>query len=591
VLELVLSEGQRPVEDRVEAGRRLQAVGLGLWVGENVALGPLVRSMSDPVVYGVLLERLPTELWPKDAGGRQFMAPMLLRARLVANPPPTRMAGHPSIHYAPLVREALVMLEERTKLLPSGREAAEDVLKIAWFAPLALTYQEGDEALRSLRDGQSHNLRVLDQAHLEDPEQRALVALLRLLAEPVLMGGPPDIAAHLRRIEEQAMLLGIHSKHSTPTVASSIKLLAATVLLSRCQEGRRLHSLSEHAGAQWRSKPIRARDADSNVGHWMALEAELLRLRGLSAAAARLHQAALSAKPEGWLDDEKDWGRWELARARREAGYAALAFSELHRLLSRLHLHRGELVPLEHELLLELASIELDRGSTAKAHGHCVELGKQLKQLSLSRTAIRAEALDCAVQLIEGSMTGLEPRLWGLLHRAETTGDLRLQLLVDFVLGDLLVHTHRYDAARERYTLAYERAEILDDQLGQACALEKSAHLDEILGRKREAIEQLLRAAELDATTEHHVEAARQFRRAAELGEQLGAIEQAADLRARAIEQTLVAEHYEIDIVEWAERRKAKVVSKPVAAAELGADDVVGEDAGPAEPEENTSSD
>lgn len=535
VLELVLSEGQRPSDPRAETARCLQAVGLGLCVGENVALGPLARSASDPVTYGVLLERLATAWWPKEVDGHRFMRPVSLGSRDATLPPPTRIAGPMVLHYPKIVWDVWAGFNKLVESLPGGKEAATQLLNNALHGPLLLNHWPDRELKDSIKEQHAQHLRLLDQVRLGAPKQRAFVSLLRLLVEPTLVDFPVDIDAYLLRLDAIAAAVGSPNHNA-------IKLFAVILLLAVCQNAEQLYQLIRVAGDEWQSLDKRPKRPKYLISCWLAVLSEAYRLAGFSAASVRLNSAAENGSN---VDSEYyRWLFWNYARALREAGHEAEAFLRLTNPPTRPGHNEHT---LDSYVSLELAQIALDRGSAARARQYYREIHERGPEKpssrpdTVSRPLLYSMIYDTAAQLIEGTTAELETRLLEVESKANAVDDTRLSMLVHFVQGDLLIRTNRYDGARRSYARARAQAERLGDHLAVACSFEKFAHLEALLGRREDAVAALAKGAEVDSTTEHHFAAERQLRRAAELNDVLGVTDVAHDYRTRADDQHRVA--------------------------------------------------
>jgi tetratricopeptide (TPR) repeat protein len=543
VLELVLTDGKRPraSETRIEACERLQALGLGVRVGNDIALSPLARSAKEPVVRGVLLERLPTEHWPREDDGHRFLRSSSRPSSGSIVLPPTRIAGPMVVHYPKLVLEALAKLEKAAKELSEASDAALATLRAAWLRPLF--FNELSLAPTNVaEEAVARNLRLLEQHRFEREEQRALVELVRILVVSGFEEPTVDVDAHLQRVAEMAARFD-ESRNRAPhwqAIAPAVEVFAATVLVGHCQDHRQLQQLLAYAARKERAAGGPRSREDGLDRAWRGLSAELLRLTGRSALAARTHELANVFHPELYPAGQ-DRRIWNQARADREAGNETDAHAMLLRLRGkeRRRVHR----PLQPDVALELGLVELDRGSTARARELFQQARTPRSDPAPSRVTLYAEAYDAVARLAEGAAAArLEPRLEELARLAGERGDPRLSMLVEIIVGDLLLRTDRFDGARRSYSSAQAKALQVGDRLALACVHEKGALLEETLGRKQEALADLLRGSDIDIDTEHHAAAARQLRRAAELADELGLSDRAEELGARAEEQLRAVE-------------------------------------------------
>lgn len=534
VLELVLSDGQRPkaAKDRLDACERVQAIGLGLRVADDIALTPLARGANESVVYGVLLERLLTKHWPREEQGFRFLRPSSRPSSGPLRLPPTRIAGPNVAHHPKLVIEAMSRLEGFAKDLPVGGDVASRMLRAVWLHPVFFD-QLSSSPTDAVGDALAKDLRLLDQHRFERKEERAFVELFRTVVDTIFAEGLGEVDARLQRIAERASRFDESRGRALhwQAIAPGVEIFAATALLSHCRDHQRLQDLLAYAARKERAAREQGAREHGDDRAWQGLCAEALRLTGRSALAARLHESANLFHPELYPQAE-DRRIWNQARAHREAGYDARAHEVLVRLQGKER--RRVLRPLQPDVSLELGLVELDRGSTAKARA-CFQQARAARSNdpAPSRVALYAEVYDAVARLIEGAAAELEPRLVELAGHADERGDIRLSMLVDLVLGDLMLCTERFDGARRCYWAARERAVLLGDQLALACAHEKTALLEATLGRDREALADLLHGSDLDSATEHHDAAIRQLQRALELAGKLQLSDQAEQLGAR----------------------------------------------------------
>ncbi|MEM9453001.1 MAG: hypothetical protein AAGF11_02395 [Myxococcota bacterium] len=523
VLELLLSKGQRPVsaKARAAAGASLQSVGLGLWVEDSIAFGPLARQVRDEIVHGVLLERLETTSWPTEGQGQELMqrreAPLDKGGGGI---PVTRAAGPAVFRFGRLLGSTI----DRICQIPPPSEDAGQALRELFiqFPTSVWDFVAVQDDLAGLMRRLGRAMRMLEQIKSKDRKWRTIVALARLLVKPVLTGLPSDLGAYLRRMES-------YEKRLLPGPDAGLTLCVANILVLFCASRDQLSSLLQAAVSRFEE---RNREKRWILRAWGELETEVERLLGHATRAMHRHEKML---------DGSNADSPYLARALREAGYSVSAIDWLPSLSGKIGDGAGAW-DIDHGITkLEQGHIERDRGAVEQACSYYRRAHDEFISNGFPGLAMYADVYEASARVEANKSWALEPRLREIREIADELGEHRLLFFVDLVLGDIEVLTGRLDAALMSYRNAYGGATQLGDDLALASALDKQAYLQEVRGHADHALVSVMRASTLEIGNGRHSYAARLLERAGTLAEQLDQLGRARSCREQAEQQRRLA--------------------------------------------------
>lgn len=556
VLRLMFSDGLRPFEGHADAGHSLQVAGLGVCVGESVALGPLARQAEDPLVRGVLLEQLLDQRHIPFDTIESSESTISLGSQELIWPPVTRIAGPVALYHWILGTDALDALEAFAKAASPDQSTS---LKLDLLAKVVVSFLASggrlvvDELTRQGKTLMAPLLRTLDAASFPTREQEQVVGLLRTLAELHFQNDEGDLNTFRRRIDDGLNTVKTLEPTSVPVGSAAIlKLVIAYALLYHRQRTECYDEVLRFF-ADERQYVLGPEDENSSIadhlhfnllrGSWSSLVAEVLRLRGDSLEASEMfnivvdilldHVARFALQP---------WYEWSLGRSRREGGYtdrAAASFSQLlavrardpEAVSERLHAH----------ILLEQGHIAIEHANHDQAYECYHRSGQIFLEIKDEHMACYAEVFAIAAQRSRMTRVELVTRLEDIRQQAEKDDEIRLGMLVQLVLGDAEARRGGFDAAIEHYSIADALAVRCGDTIASSSVLEKLAYVFECLGIKQTAVTNLVRAAEIDTAHKRHWSAAKLLRRASVICEQEGRTQDAREYTRRAAEEESLA--------------------------------------------------
>ncbi|MCA9710322.1 MAG: hypothetical protein KDK70_31070, partial [Myxococcales bacterium] len=508
--------------------------------------------------------------WPvDDATGGLLRSPSLKRNESQRRPPPTRVSG-PFVSYyttalASVLRPLFKAFDkefEGDEVMHNLRRAAVNVLHGHYtLAPRRRWRQQtnAEEARNALR--------TVAHLRFQGARQRALVPLLTHLATPAAAGTPAGVRSFLDTLASLAQRLEPHleSLENQEPWSAVLEVTVAHCMLEYWQERAWLEELGEVAEeGRRRAHEVRRGSRISFVERsWFAVLADVTRLKGHSAEAARLFER-FGLPNLGHTEPERAvgrWRRWCLARAQREAAYPEVAQQELRALagMRKGKPPHGESEVLPALALLELGHIEREQGNLESALEFYRRARWPLRHDE--RLGIFVATFEIDARLAGGANRALEQQVDDLRMKAESLGDLRLLTLLDLVRGDLFVMTDRFDMARASYLRAFERARETSDTLAEASCWRKQAFLEESRGRTKQAIGWLQDAADLHSFCERHRAAIPLLEHARRL-----AIEASLDvdrIEERLAEERSFAANHAISLFEWSKRRSPDEAEYP----------------------------
>jgi hypothetical protein len=482
----IIHRGGRGDEDRAsfrQTAQAIQDVGLGLFVGEDLALGPLARSVRDEVVWAGVQHELPTRL-------RQSMEVVLGE-----NAGPMRLGP---------ARVVLPSLE----LLPPGSskrfgwafQLVPPASEPSWIhAALALT--RACAFPRGVMDisGLAEIRRLLTTTSTRIHRYQRIQELLILLIDAVDPSRDIDLTLSRKRLAALVESIAIDDEERAMLGAIDLILIEHTLL--HRPNPTVLEILEHEATARAYVPPGSWIDAT-----WASISAEVARLGGRATLAlARFDEAS-----HRWAALELD-GRSGWLQSRLSAACAAFEAMQLARATRTIDLVANPLEQGTHGSAY--AMISLLRGLIAGRHdasaaADSLRIAAQHFATNNDERGHRfAQTALAEHQILAGDLGQVEAvrHARDEFHRL---GDLRGVTYTDLVRGDAAQLGSNLDEARTCYADALRHTEQTGDDLARSTALHKLAHLeagvhryDVALGLEKQAL-QLEQKLELSPAAE-----------------------------------------------------------------------------------------
>ncbi|MCA9706160.1 MAG: tetratricopeptide repeat protein [Myxococcales bacterium] len=515
-LHLLTDERDEPWErdEHRRVGQALESIGLGMLIGEDLALGPLARSIADPVVEAAARDRLQLRrtIGQRWLPGLEQADPKAQVAVSPARPsplPPVTRITTPSTELAPhhdSRRHHVIGLDAiAAKDSPRWAEA---VMRLVW----AMTKPRRSIEL-------SDAIAILSTMTPHQPQPKYTRDLVLLLAQAF----DGDTQTDLWRTRASTRALAQRLGTATEAWAADLDGLLIEKALLRSPDLTLLVQLEAEAGSRKPSSSTVPAWIDAT---WSSITAEIARLRGRSAQAVGLFDDA----SHDWAVHEFD-GRSAWLQARVGAASAALEGAQLHRAERALDLVAREAQGEDGTIA---AKVPLVRGLLAMAQ-QSLEPGPEHLAAAKARfdqLSDRRGSLFCSIALAECRARSGHPDPWAALPDVRdelgTLQDTRGRTYAELVLGDAALLTRRLDEARACYREARRLSEHTGDDLARSTAHHKLAHLEATVHRHAAALEHERQALALEREIELLPVIPQTKARVAEL-ERLAAAEPAAD--------------------------------------------------------------
>jgi len=486
---VMIEQGGRGEEDRASFRRSalaLQDVGLGLFVGEDLALGPLARSSTNAVVSAGVLSQLP-----------------LLRA--ARSSPPTMTTA---ISSTPLVRiwplPATYITTPSVELAPTGMmERSRWIFNL--IVPAATHDRSWQQLLSTLQLGLALPRKALETRNAiqtlatirpRDYREQRLHELVALLFE---IFSRPIIDRDLSHLRQTAAIL-VQAATGPGTTEPPTDWLDALIVeraILQSPSAGLLEALEiEVQSRVSQPQPLRL------VATWTSISAEVARLRGHSAEAL----ARFDAASHQWAALDFD-GREGWLQARTSAAYAAYEAMQLDKAEQTLeHVVVGAEVNPQHTIH---ASVPLVRGLIALRRG-LGELAAGQLRLAANRFHVLGDARgEAFARTALAEMLVLQENLSAeatLEEARQVFGrlvDIRGRTYAELLLGDVVCLGSRLDEARACYREAMRLTEYTGDDLARSTAYHKLARLQAQIHRYDIAIDLERQALGLERAIGH----------------------------------------------------------------------------------------
>lgn len=481
----VIRTGGRGGEDRGDfrfTAQAIQGMGLGLFVGEDLALGPLARSLADPIVSAGVADRLPG-------------SPMVIE---VERSDPGIGAPTPSSRTLPQTRITLPSVELTTHetLVRWINEIVYAAAKrdTRWASPNG-SLQLGIAHPRRLR-AHVWELRELAALDLEDHRDQRLRELFSLLLR-TFSDNQWDFARTRRSVTALVSLVAEDDK--ADELAKILDAALVERVLLQSADTRVLEELAVESQARRLLPQSPWLDAT-----WIGISAEIARLQGHSNMALGLFDAASHHWAAIEFDGRLGWlqSRISAACAAYDAGRTSESKRTLSLVADEIDADRSldtihAMVPLLRGFIAMQDAVTARTATTSlkaaadRFHRLHDANGEQFAGVAIAHHEILSERLVAKSDLLRARNAFVD------------TGNARGLTYAELVLGDAAFLRASLDEARARYREALRLTEHSGDDLARATAHHKLAHLEAQVQRYDVALPLERRALELERATGH----------------------------------------------------------------------------------------
>lgn len=460
----IIRHGGRHQEERGvfrQAAQAIQDVGLGILVGEDMALGPLARSAGDDATWAGVTDRDPA------------------LASIIQAQPNQRLALRNQLHHEANEHTYPPIMLPTLEILPIASPRRGDWIRsllpvqttpAGWLDASTLLTHIFQFPRQSVDiNSMAQALRLLTLEHAKTYHEQRLYELLELLIEFVIPVGSVALENCRARSTELSRVLARSATEASALEALDV-LLIEHELIHRPSVWT-LRELEEEAAA--RSPANSWIDAA-----WGNIAAEVARLQGRSIKALALFDEA----SHRWAAKErKEEGGW--FQSRISAACAAVEAMQPDRASQTLDLLDKELE--EWTSLTTHAMGPLVRAFTAQQRADSSDTVLEALQCSISRfhalTDVQGELVARAAlaehRLCQGDFDA-RIELQRIHTEQENIRDWRGQTHTKLLLGDVAVLDSRIDEARRAYHDALRLSELTGNRLAEGLGYHKLARLE-----------------------------------------------------------------------------------------------------------------